>query len=126
IALDRAHKALPGALVPRKVGRGVMSATFTFVFGADPSTLAAETVLAALPMFWDRYHDWGGVDVAVHPGSADITLHGNSGSTDVCAMVGAELERIVELTGATGVGAAHVRCGCTADGPCEFRLSWMR
>ena len=37
------------APVPRKVGRGTMSATFARLFGADPSSLAAETVLAALP-----------------------------------------------------------------------------
>ncbi len=41
-------------------------------------------------------------------------------------MVGAELERIVELTGATAVGAAHTKCRYVAGGErCAFRLTWM-
>ncbi|MGE0404213.1 MAG: diguanylate cyclase, partial [Kofleriaceae bacterium] len=65
--LDKAHEKIPSQLVPRKVGRGTMSATFAHLFGADPATLPAEIVLAALPSFWDRYHTWSGVDVIVHP-----------------------------------------------------------
>src|SRR6201999_3262643 len=64
--IARSH--VPSQLVPRKVGRGTMSATFARLFGADPTTLAAETVLAALPAFWARYHDWGDAEIAVHPG----------------------------------------------------------
>src|SRR5262249_26111490 len=62
-ALEEARKLMPGGLVPRKVGRGTMSATFARLFGADPASLAAETVIQAVPTFWARYHDWG--DVAV-------------------------------------------------------------
>jgi diguanylate cyclase (GGDEF)-like protein len=123
-ALDLARQAVPNALVPRKVGRGTMSATFARLFGADPSSLAPETVLAALPTFWDRYHEWGSVVVSVQPGNAGITLTGYSGSTDVCALVGAELERIVELTGATEVASTHPRCRCTGNQQCEFVLTW--
>jgi serine/threonine-protein kinase len=122
--LELAREKLPSQLVPRKVGRGTISATFARLFGADPTTVAAETVLAALPSFWDRYHDWGGIDVVVHPGSADVSLKGYSGSPDVCAIVGAELERIVELTRAGAVGAAHTACACNGDEQCVFRLSW--
>lgn len=125
VVLDRARALLDGQLVPRKVGRGTMSATFARLFGADPSSLAAETVLAALPTFWDRYHAWGEVEVVVHPGSADVFLNGFSGAPDVCAIVAAELERIVELTGATAVGAAHTACMHNGDRQCEYRLSWM-
>jgi diguanylate cyclase (GGDEF)-like protein len=125
-ALERAQKVMPGALLPRKVGRGTMSATFAYVFGADPSSVAAETVLAALPTFWPRYHEWGELEVVVHPGSAAVTLHGSSGSVDVCAMVGAELERIAEMTGAAGVEVTHPRCTCMQAPPCEFRVTWMR
>jgi hypothetical protein len=124
VVLQRAGQLLDGQSVPRKVGRGTMSATFARLFGADPSSLAAETVLAALPTFWDRYHLWGGVEVIVHHGSADVFLDGYSGSPDICAVVSAELERIVELTGASAAGAAHTQCVHNGDPQCEFRLSW--
>jgi hypothetical protein len=108
-----------------KVGRGTMSATFARLFGADPTSLAAETVLMALPTFWPRYHDWGEVDVGVGAGQASVTLLGFPGSIEVCAMIGAELERIVELTGAKAVQATHARCRCIAAAQnCEFRISW--
>ncbi|MGE5183922.1 MAG: protein kinase domain-containing protein, partial [Acidobacteriota bacterium] len=125
-ALDQAREVMPGTQLPRKVGRGTMSATFARLFGADPSSLAAETVLAALPTFWSRYHDWGPAEVAVRPGVAEIVLDGYSGSTDVCALVVAELERIVELTGARAVGSSHTRCRCLGAPSCEYRLHWSR
>nr|MBA2543896.1 serine/threonine protein kinase [Deltaproteobacteria bacterium] len=123
-AIDRARGLIPSQLVPRKVGRGTMSATFARLFGADPTTVPAETVLSALPSFWDRYHVWGGISVQVHQGMADVALDGFSGSTDICELVGAELERIVELTGATAVGAAHTSCACLGAVRCEYRVSW--
>ena len=125
VVLDRARDLLDGQLVPRKVGRGTMSATFARLFGADPSSLAAETVLAALPTFWDRYHAWGEVEVVVHTGGSDVFLGGFSGAPDVCAIVASELERIVELTGASAVGATHTACVHMGDRQCEYRLSWM-
>ncbi|HEY4239623.1 MAG TPA: diguanylate cyclase [Kofleriaceae bacterium] len=124
VAFDRARGKVGSQLLPRKVGRGTMSATFARLFGADPSSLAAETVLAALPSFWSRFHDWGDVELTVHPGSAELTLLGYSGSTDVCTLVGASLERIVELTGATGVAALHTACAVNGADRCEYRLSW--
>ncbi|MDB4961874.1 MAG: serine/threonine protein kinase [Myxococcales bacterium] len=124
VALELARTKVPSQLVPRKVGRGTMSATFTHLFGADPTTLSAETVLAALPSFWDRYHSWSPVEVSVDHGSADIALDGYSGSTEVCALIASELERIVELTGASAVGATHTACVMTGGARCEFRLSW--
>jgi diguanylate cyclase (GGDEF)-like protein len=117
---------VPSQLVPRKVGRGTMSATFARLFGADPTTLTAETVLAALPAFWARYHDWGDVELAVHPRRADVVLHGYPGSLDVCALVAAELERVVELTGATTAEASHPACVFTGARHCEYRLTWTR
>ncbi|HEY5924408.1 MAG TPA: protein kinase [Kofleriaceae bacterium] len=122
--LDLARMVLPNALVPRKVGRGTMSATFARLFGADPSSLSPETVMAALPTFWERYHEWGNVVVAVKPNHADVTLTGFAGSTEMCALVGAELERIIELTGATEVASTHPRCRCTGNEQCEFTLTW--
>jgi diguanylate cyclase (GGDEF)-like protein len=125
-ALDHARTILPTGMLPRKVGRGTMSATFARLFGAEPASLAAETVLAALPTFWSRYHEWGNAEVAVRGGAAEITLEGYSGSVDVCEMVNAELERIVELTGARAVGSSHPRCKIRGGGACEYRLTWSR
>jgi hypothetical protein len=121
-----ARGRVPSQLVPRKVGRGTMSATFARLFGADPTTLSAETVLAALPAFWARYHDWGDVEVVVQSGRADIVLHGYAGSTDVCTLVAAELERVVELTGTAAVQVAHTACAFTGARRCEYLVTWAR
>ncbi len=123
--LQQVCMLMPNHVVPRKVGRGTMSATFPRLFGADPASLPAEKILGAMPSFWPRYHEWGEVDVATRPGGATVKLYGYSGSTDLCAMVTAELERIVELTGATSVSVTHPTCTCLApDKRCEFVLSW--
>ncbi|HEX7840751.1 MAG TPA: hypothetical protein VF469_24910, partial [Kofleriaceae bacterium] len=119
-----ARSHVPSQLVPRKVGRGTMSATFARLFGADPTTLSAETVLTALPAFWARYHDWGEVEASVHPGSADVVVHGYPGSTDVCALVAAELERVVELTGAPRALVTHAACAFTGAPRCAYRVRW--
>jgi diguanylate cyclase (GGDEF)-like protein len=123
-ALDRARERVPSQLVARKVGRGTMSAMFPHLFGADPSSLPAETVITALPTCWNRFHDWGGITVDVEPNRAIVVLDGYAGSVEVCALVEAELERIVELTGAREVNAIHKTCACTGDERCEFSLAW--
>jgi hypothetical protein len=64
------------------------------------------------------------VEVAVHPRRAEVVLHGYPGSLDVCALVAAELERVVELTGATAAGAAHPACVFTGARRCEYQLTW--
>jgi diguanylate cyclase (GGDEF)-like protein len=122
LALARTH--VPSQLVPRKVGRGTMSATFARLFGAEPSTLSPEAVLNALPGFWARYHDWGDVEVSVAAGSTDVVLHGYAGSADVCTLVAAELERVVELTGARAVGVMHTACAFNGARRCEYRVTW--
>jgi hypothetical protein len=121
-----ARSHVPSQLVPRKVGRGTMSATFARLFGADPTTLSPETVLAALPAFWSRYHDWGDVEVVVDPGNAEVALHGYAGSIDVCTLVAAELERVVELTGTADAQVAHPSCVFTGARRCEYRVTWTR
>ncbi|MDX2093535.1 MAG: diguanylate cyclase [Kofleriaceae bacterium] len=123
-ALDRTRERLPSQLVPRKIGRGTMSATFAHLFGADPSSLSPLKVLAALPSFWDRYHNWGSIEAQVATGVATITLHGYPGSTDVCAVVGAELERIVELTSVGSGTATHAQCSMLGGQRCVFQLTW--
>jgi hypothetical protein len=101
-----------------------VTATFARLFGADPATLSAEAVLGALPAFWARYHDWGDIEATVTAGSADVVLHGHAGSVDVCALVAAELERVVELTGAGSVEVSHDACALTGARRCEYRLGW--
>ncbi|MDQ3334761.1 MAG: diguanylate cyclase [Myxococcota bacterium] len=123
-ALDRARERVPSQLVARKVGRGTMSATFPRLFGADPASLPAETVLTALPTCWNRFHDWGDITVDVEPNQASVVMGGYAGSVEVCTLVEASLERIIELTGAHEVNAIHTLCACTGDARCEFRLSW--
>jgi diguanylate cyclase (GGDEF)-like protein len=125
-AFEIARTHVPSQLVPRKVGRGTMSATFARLYGADPTTLPAEAVLTALPAFWSRYHDWGDVEVSVSAGAADVVLHGYAGSVDVCALVAAELERVVELTGAARTDVAHTACAIVGARRCEYRLTWSR
>ena len=125
--LGHARELLPTAAIARQVGRGTMSATFARLFGADPASLAPETVLAALPTFWPRYHDWGDATASVGAGAAAVILHGYPGSVEVCALLAAELERIVELTGARNVIAAHPRCRCASGASaCEFRIAWTK
>ena len=123
-AFELARTHVPSQLVPRKVGRGTMSATFARLFGADPARLSGEAVLTALPAFWARYHDWGDLEVSVGPSSADLVLYGYAGSRDVCALVAAELERIIELTGASTVGVTHPACAFTGARRCEYRMTW--
>jgi serine/threonine protein kinase len=123
-AFELARTHVPDRRVPRTVGRGTMNATFTRLFGADPATLSAETVLTALPVFWSHYHDWGDVAVSVQPTGAELVLHGYPGSIDVCALVAAELERIVELTGAASVGVTHTVCAFLGAPRCEYRVTW--
>jgi diguanylate cyclase (GGDEF)-like protein len=125
-AFDRVRTVLKTTGVPRKVGRGTMSATFARLFGADPASLSPEIVVAALPTFWDRYHEWGGIEAVVNASGAAVTLTGFPGSTDVCELVAAELERIVELTGAHRVATSHPICRCTGAETCRFELTWMR
>ena len=125
-AFELARTYVPSQLVPRKVGRGTMSATFARLFGADPATLSAEAVLTELPAFWPRYHDWGDIDVSVKPGSAELVLHGYAGSRDVCALVAAELERVVELTGASAVSVMHTACALAGAKRCEYRVTWTQ
>ncbi|HPH69639.1 MAG TPA: diguanylate cyclase, partial [Kofleriaceae bacterium] len=61
--LGHATTLLPNVPVTRQVGRGVITATFARMFGADPASLPIETVLAATPTFWARYHQWGEANV---------------------------------------------------------------
>lgn len=124
---QQTRELLPGAAVAREVGRGAITTTLTHFFGANPASVATETALGALPTFWSRYHDWGNIDVSVRPGAATIALRGFSGSPEVCALVGAQFERIIELTGATHISSAHPTCRCSDHAThCEFTLSWTR
>jgi hypothetical protein len=123
-AFELARTYVPSQVVPRKVGRGTVSATFVRLFGADPAELSVETVMTALPVFWAHYHDWGAIDVRVEPGCAELVLHGYAGSVDVCALVVAELERVVELTGAGTASVTHTACAVIGAPRCAYRVTW--
>ncbi|HEX2685503.1 MAG TPA: serine/threonine-protein kinase [Kofleriaceae bacterium] len=125
-ALELARTYVPSQSMPRKVGRGTINATFTRLFGSDPTTLSAEAVMTSLPQFWPHYHAWGDVSVRVQPGSADLVLHGYAGSVEVCALVVAELERVVEMTGADAVGVTHTSCALIDAPRCEYQVTWTR
>jgi hypothetical protein len=116
---------LPNVAVTRQVGRGVISATFARMFGADPASLAIETVLAATPTFWPRYHDWGEANVYVDEGKADVMLEGYGGSPEMCAVVGAQFQRIIELAGGTEVTVDHTTCASHTADACRYRLTWI-
>ena len=51
-------------------------------------------------------------------------LHGYAGSLDVCALVAAELERVVERTGATTAEAAHPACVFTGARRRDYQVTW--
>ncbi len=116
---------LPNVAVTRQVGRGVISATFARMFGADPASLPIETVLAATPTFWPRYHDWGDANVYVDEGKADVMLESYGGSPEMCAVVGAQFQRIIELAGGTEVTVDHTTCASHTADACRYRLTWV-
>jgi hypothetical protein len=124
LVLDYAVTALPAVPVCRQVGRGVITATFARMFGADPSSLPIETVLTAAPAFWPRYHNWSSIAAYVDEGYADMIVEGVSASVHLCAVVAAQLERIVELAGGKDVAADHISCTCRGDDACRYRLTW--
>jgi diguanylate cyclase (GGDEF)-like protein len=122
--LNYATLTLPNVPVTRQVGRGVITATFARMYGADPASLPIETVLAATPTFWPRFHDWGDAQVYLDEGKADLILDGYGGSPEVCAVVAAQFQRIVELAGGTEVTADHTTCASHSADACRFRLTW--
>ena len=62
----------------------------------------------------------------MNAGHAIVMLSGSSGSTDVCELVAAELERVVELTGTEDVTATHDTCRHKGGRSCEYQLRWTR
>ena len=121
----------PGDELPRLIGRGTVSTTFTRFFGANPSSLSVAIVLGAAPAFWGRYHEWSRLDVRIGDDNtltddtrAEVVLDGNPGSAKVCAMIAGELERIVELAGGTEVIVTHSACACLGASRCRYDIAW--
>ena len=104
--------------------RAAWARAYVRIFAAsrEPSWILFETIMPVLGMFSYVfvYRALG----APREFEAFVVLGGYAGSTEVCTLVEAELERIVELTGAHEVNAVHTRCACTGDERCEFRLQW--
>ena len=121
----------PGDELPRLIGRGTVSTTFTRFFGANPSSLSVAIVLGAAPAFWGRYHEWSRLEVRFGDDNtltedtrAEIVLDSNPGSVKVCAMIAGELERIVELAGGTEVSVTHSACACLGASRCRYDIAW--
>jgi diguanylate cyclase (GGDEF)-like protein len=123
--LDHAMMLLPEHDLARRVGRSTISATFTQLFGANPSSLPIAMVLAAAPTFWPRYHDWGPFSIDAGEAQADLLLSGYPGSANVCALVGGQLMRIVELAGGGDVTVDAVTCAIEGAPSCRFSVTWI-
>jgi diguanylate cyclase (GGDEF)-like protein len=123
--IERAGKAGPADDLARNVGRATITATFARFFGANPSSLAVETVLRAAPAFWGRYHDWAQLGViSAGPGLVELSLDKRPGSQLMCTLVAGELEKVAELAGAQEVAVEHHRCACRGEGECAYRVQW--
>ena len=123
--IDHAVELLPAQDVARRVGRSTIAATFTQLFGADPSSLPIALVLSAAPTFWPRYHDWGPIAIQAGEAQADLTITGYPGSDNVCTMVAGQLGRIVELAGGGDVTVDSVTCAMQGSPSCRYSLTWI-
>lgn len=123
--LDHAVTLLPAQDLPRRVGRSTIGATFTQLFGADPSSLPIPLVLSAAPTFWPRYHDWGPIAIEAGEAQADLTITGYPGSHSVCSMVSGQLVRIVELAGGGDVTLDTISCAMDGAPACRYSLTWI-
>jgi serine/threonine-protein kinase len=122
--IERAGRGAAPELA-HNIGRATITATFARFFGANPASLSVETVLRAAPAFWGRYHDWSQLALAaVSPGAVELVLDKRSGSQLLCTLVAGELERVVELAGASTVTVEHHRCACRGAPDCAFRIAW--
>ncbi|MEZ4360620.1 MAG: diguanylate cyclase [Kofleriaceae bacterium] len=123
--LDHAVSLLPDKDLARRVGRSTITATFTQLFGADPSSLPISLVLSAAPTFWPRYHDWGPSVMAAGEAQADFSTSGFPGSPNMCAVVSGQLGRIVELAGGGDVVVDAVSCALAGAAMCRYSLTWL-
>ncbi len=109
----------------RELGQIAAASTFTRFFGADPSAVPPEKVLAAADVFWQHYHSWGSVSIAeASAGAVELIITGGPQSTLLCSSTVGLLERIATLAGARDVTVAHVACQADEAPACRFEICW--
>ena len=102
----------------QRLGRSVISATLTHVYGAELTSAGPVELLRAAPSYWHRYNTWGELVIEqLGAGGAVIKLGGQRPDDLLLgAMVGGMLGRIPEAAGATGVKLRR-RAG-------SYEISW--
>ena len=109
----------------RELGEIAATSTFARFFGADPSAVPPEKVLAAADVFWQSYHSWGEVTVAeASAGTVELVVTGGPRSTLLCSSTVGLLEVIATLAGARDVTVAHVTCQADEADACRFEICW--
>jgi serine/threonine-protein kinase len=88
-----------------RLGRSVISATLTHVYGAELTKAGPLELLRAAPSYWHRYNTWGELEIErAESKLTEIHLGGNPpDDLLIAAMVGGMLQRIPEVAGANGV-----------------------
>jgi serine/threonine-protein kinase len=123
--LDRASARMDADEMARMIGRATIQATFARFFGANPASLPIETVMRAAPAFWGRYHTWSRLTIALSaPHHTELILDHSVALAPMCAMAGAQLARVAELSGGREVTLDHTTCAARGDAECRFVVTW--
>ncbi|MFH0901466.1 MAG: DUF2378 family protein, partial [Pseudomonadota bacterium] len=111
----------------RELGRVATAETFSRFFGADPTAVSPWQVLAAVDLFWRRYHTWGAVRVERRgPTEAEISIAGGPAEPMVCSTTIGILSQVVLQTGAVGSTIEHSVCEAAgAVRGCVFSVRWQ-
>ncbi len=119
--LDQAVVGDDQIALARTVGRGLVSATFQTLFGADPNELTTDAVLTALPGLWPEYLDEGSLELIQSVGgTARFRVIDCPPHALVVEIIAGMLQRVAESTGADDV---EVTSTVEPDG-IWFDLGW--
>ncbi len=103
----------------RSVGRGMVSVTFSHVYGADYTSLSPLGLLTAVPSLWSRYFAFGNASlIATGDRTVVLAVGEPPGAKE---LVAGFLARVAEITGVAGV---NVSAGPCCNGHREFTVSW--
>jgi len=123
--LDRGRQYMGAEELAKMIGRATIQATFARFFGANPSSLPAETVLRAAPAFWGRYHTWSKLVLVLHATRhTEFRLEQPVALPAMCGMVGAQLSKVAELTTAKELRVDHDLCLSRGHAECRFVVTW--